>query len=90
MEPKEAKRRSRNRSSKGDLFLFFMSHFIYIIYSKTIDKHYVGYSKDPWVRVIQHNANSMDKYTGRAKDWILAAVFSVDDTRSNSNQFPGR
>jgi putative endonuclease len=58
-----------------------MSHYIYIIHSKTVDKHYVGYSKDPWVRVIQHNANSKDKYTGRAKDWSLAAVFSVVDER---------
>ena len=56
-----------------------MSHYIYIIYSETVDKHYVGYSKDPWVRVIQHNANSKDKYTGRAKDWFLAAIFSVVD-----------
>ena len=44
-----------------------------------MDKYYVGYSKDPWLRLIQHNANSKEKYTGRAKDWALAAVFNVKD-----------
>lgn len=56
-----------------------MSHYVYIIYSITIDKYYVGYSKDPWLRLIQHNANSKEKYTGRSKDWVLAAVFNVKD-----------
>ncbi|MEN9401018.1 MAG: hypothetical protein RL632_2121 [Bacteroidota bacterium] len=44
-----------------------------------MDKYYVGYSKDPWLRLIQHNANSKEKYTGRAKDWVLAAIFNVKD-----------
>jgi putative endonuclease len=58
-----------------------MSHYIYIIYSTAMDKYYVGYSKNPWLRLIQHNANSKEKYTGRAKDWVLVAVFNVKDER---------
>ncbi len=46
-----------------------------------MDKYYVGYSKNPWLRLIQHNANSKEKYTGRAKDWVLVAVFNVKDER---------
>ena len=56
-----------------------MTYFIYIIYSVSIDKYYVGYSKDPWVRLLQHNSNTQDKYTGRTKDWKLEAVFEVEN-----------
>ncbi len=56
-----------------------MTYFIYIIYSYSIDKYYIGYSKNPWVRLQQHNSNAKDKYTGRTSDWELAAVFCVQD-----------
>ena len=58
-------------------FFVCMTYYIYIIYSSSIDRYYVGYSSDPWTRVHQHLMNSSDKYTGRAKDWLLAAVFEV-------------
>ncbi len=56
--------------------------FIYINYSKNIDKYYVGYSSDPWARLSQHNSNGKEKYTGRAKDWVLKSVFKVDSESS--------
>ncbi len=54
-----------------------MTYHIYIIYSETLDKYYVGYSQNPWNRLDQHNSNSKDKYTGRSQDWELKAVFEV-------------
>ncbi len=54
-----------------------MTYHIYIIYSETLDKHYVGYSQHPLNRLDQHNSNSKDKYTGRSRDWELKAVFEV-------------
>jgi putative endonuclease len=54
-----------------------MTYHIYIIYSSSIDRYYVGYSSDPWRRFEQHNTNTADKYTGKAKDWQLMAVFQV-------------
>jgi len=56
-----------------------MTSHIYIIYSASLDKYYTGYSSNPWFRIIQHNANSTDKYTGRAKDWIIKSVFEVEN-----------
>ena len=57
---------------------YFMISFIYILYSSSIDKYYVGYSSNPWNRIVQHNSNSKDKYTGKAQDWVLKAVFQVE------------
>ena len=54
-----------------------MPFYIYIIYSVSIDRYYVGYSSNFWVRLDQHNSNSRDKYTGRAKDWELRSVFEL-------------
>jgi len=55
--------------------------YIYILYSCIIDKYYVGHSQDPWIRLIQHNNNPSDKYTGQTKDWELKAVFEVSENR---------
>lgn len=54
-----------------------MTYYIYILYSKSIDRYYVGYSQNPWIRFEQHLSNSSDKYTGKAKDWILKTIYSV-------------
>ncbi len=44
-----------------------------------MDRFYIGYSTNPWNRLHQHLLNSSDKYTGKAKDWSLAAVFEVSN-----------
>ena len=58
--------------------------YIYIIYSETSDKFYVGYSSNPWKRVVDHNENSIDKYTGKHGPWILQVVFQVSESRSEA------
>ncbi len=60
-------------------FIFVMTSHIYIIYSAFLDKYYIGYSSNPWNRIVQHNSNCKDKYTGRAQDWVLKAVFEVEN-----------
>ena len=59
-------------------------YFIYILHSNDLDKYYVGQSIDPWHRLIQHNNNPSDKYTGKAKDWKLMVVFKVSESRSEA------
>ena len=54
-----------------------MPIYIYIIYSASADKYYVGFSADPWRRLTQHNENESDKYTGKYSNWELSAVFEV-------------
>lgn len=58
--------------------------YIYILYSSTADKFYVGYSEDPWARLQQHRENSSDKFTGKYEEWALMAVFEVGTSRSEA------
>ncbi|PIY00456.1 hypothetical protein COZ22_00150 [bacterium (Candidatus Howlettbacteria) CG_4_10_14_3_um_filter_37_10] len=48
-------------------------YYIYIIYSKMLDKYYVGYTHDVTVRIDQHNSSNsfFSKTAARAYDWQL-------------------
>jgi putative endonuclease len=61
-----------------------MTYYVYILHSVSINRYYVGYSSDPWKRLEQHLTNSADKYTGKAKDWQLSAVFEVSKSESEA------
>jgi len=63
-----------------------MTYYVYILYSFSIDRYYVGYSSSPWTRLEQHLTNSTDKYTGKVKDWKLQAVFEVSEIESEAIQ----
>lgn len=65
-------------------FFICMTYYIYILFSQEINKFYVGYSSDPWLRLEQHLNNSQNKYTGKAKDWELQAVFHVGNVESEA------
>ena len=53
-------------------------HFIYIIYTPTFDKYYVGESIDPTERVLQHNKGLYKgASTSYATDWMLKLTLSV-------------
>ncbi len=58
--------------------------YLYILYSSTADKYYVGHSENPWARLAQHLNNSGEKYTGSYHDWKLVAVFEVTDQRAHA------
>ena len=58
--------------------------YVYILYSKLIDKYYIGQSQNPWERLTEHNNNSTDSYTGKTKDWVLKAVFEVNENRADA------
>ena len=47
-----------------------MSFYVYIIYSKRLDKYYVGYTEDILVRLTQHNTG-ISTFTSKATDWEL-------------------
>ncbi|MGZ2371781.1 GIY-YIG nuclease family protein [Ancylomarina sp. YFZ004] len=49
-----------------------MEIVVYILYSKSVDRYYVGYSKDFDQRLKLHNDKVFDhSYTMRANDWML-------------------
>ncbi len=49
--------------------------YIYILYSATSDKYYVGYSIDPHRRLIEHNTKPFDTYTSKHRPWGLKAIW---------------
>jgi putative endonuclease len=51
--------------------------YIYIIYSTTSDKYYVGYSSDPWKRLMEHNTSLKTTFTSKHRPWVLKAIFQV-------------
>lgn len=54
-----------------------MSFTVYIIYSKKLDKYYVGYIENIEIRLAQHNSGISD-YTSKATDWETKYVESFD------------
>ena len=56
-------------------------HFVYILYSASADKYYIGSSSDPTARLRKHLSNHQG-YTGRIKDWIIAYQEEFKDKRS--------
>jgi putative endonuclease len=48
-----------------------MEFFVYILYSVTADKYYVGHTENIARRLIEHN-NNQTRYTSTlAKDWVV-------------------
>jgi putative endonuclease len=47
-----------------------MIFIVYIIYSPSLDKFYIGYTSDLEKRLFEHN-NKISVFTSKAADWIL-------------------
>ena len=45
-------------------------YYFYILYSKSIDKYYIGHTGDLSERLRKHNANHKG-FTGQADDWEI-------------------
>ena len=57
--------------------------FIYILYSASADKYYVGYTSDYLKRLEDHNHQEFfNTYTSKFRPWVIAAVFQVGDDES--------
>ena len=51
---------------------------VYILFSKTIDKYYIGSCIDISERMKEHNSKKFkSSYTSKVSDWIV--VFQIDD-----------
>ena len=51
--------------------------YIYILQSLTSDISYVGYSENPWERLIQHNTKEEGTFSSKHKPWELIAVLEA-------------
>jgi len=47
-----------------------MPHFVYILYSLSLNKFYIGFTSNLEERIIRHNQKSKG-FTGRVDDWEL-------------------
>jgi len=47
-----------------------MTYSLYIIYSLTLDRYYVGHTENITTRLEQHN-NGISTFTSKATDWKL-------------------
>ena len=45
-------------------------HLVYILYSTTLDKYYIGYTSNLEERLYKH-LHSAKGFTSRAKDWTI-------------------
>ena len=58
-------------------FFVMNTFYTYIIFSKAIDRYYIGYTANLEKRLQKHNANHKG-YTGRANDWKIVYFESCD------------
>ena len=65
-------------------FLLIM-YFIYILFSESADKYYVGYSTSPTDRLNRHNNQEhFNTFTKKHRPWSLKAVFQVSESESDA------
>lgn len=52
--------------------------FVYLLYSKSKNRHYIGSTNDLESRLTKHNTGKGAKYTRMAKDWKIIYFESFD------------
>ena len=52
--------------------------YVYILYSESISKYYVGFTKDVNERLRKHNAQHKG-FTSKGQPWILIKSYQVKD-----------
>ena len=54
-------------------------HFLYIIFSESRNRYYIGETHDPEERLIRHNKHTYKNgFTNIAKDWQMVLLKEVD------------
>ena len=66
-----------------------MHFFIYILFSQSTNKYYVGHSEDPIRRLSEHNCGIHQKSTTSGRPWELKAVFEVQGDRGQALKVEG-
>ena len=61
---------STSFNPRKGIFAFWVMYTVYIIYSHSLDKYYIGYTEDVDNRLEQHNSG-ISTFTAKANDWEL-------------------
>ena len=59
-----------------------MEYTVYILYSSTLDKYYIGYTSESIDERIRKHLSSHSGFTSHAKDWILMYQEKLTDETS--------
>ncbi|MEO7314477.1 MAG: GIY-YIG nuclease family protein [Ginsengibacter sp.] len=59
-------------------------YFIYILYSVSSDKYYVGYSSNPHRRLEEHNSKPFNTFTSKFRPWKPAAYFKCSENEGDA------
>ncbi|MDD5569869.1 MAG: GIY-YIG nuclease family protein [Bacteroidales bacterium] len=57
-------------------------YYIYILYSESSDKYYIGHTDNIDRRLLEHNFSERNTYTSKYRPWILKATYSCGNKRS--------
>ena len=60
---------------------FQFMYYLYILYSKSSDRYYIGYSNDYKRRLEEHNYSPHVTFTSKHRPWKLAAAFHCGEDR---------
>ena len=58
--------------------------YVYILYSESADKYYIGHTNDPERRLTEHNNTEDIKFTTKFRPWNLLLSFEVSDVRGEA------
>jgi len=58
--------------------------FVYIIYSESFNKYYIGHTDDPDRRILEHNDPKYHKYTSKYLPWTLKAKILIGENRGDA------
>jgi putative endonuclease len=62
-----------------------MTFYVYILFSETANKYYVGHSPNPQKRLTEHNSyNNKTKFTAKYQPWELMLFFPVSEARGEA------
>jgi len=56
--------------------------YIYILYSPSSDKYYIGYTNNYTRRIVEHNSSNRETYTSKHRPWVLKAVFECSNSEA--------
>ncbi len=59
-------------------------YYLYILYSKSSDRYYIGHTNDPKRRLEEHNTSPFRTYTSKHRPWILEAAFPISKNRGET------
>ena len=60
--------------------------YLYILYSASSDKYYIGYSEDTERRLFEHNNSERTTFTSKHRPWVMKKAIPLGSERSFAMQ----